>query len=103
MTENEPVRESEHESDVRQVLDGEWHEQTEFQVTILSDDERDSQSAGHLRIFEPESDDSSAVALSVESRAERRAVELDPGPALVVADEIKQVAEQVLSREDHSR
>jgi hypothetical protein len=77
MTENDPVREREHESDVRQAPDDEWHEQTDAQVAILSDKEEGSQSPGHLKIFEPESDGKAAVALSVDSPSENCAVELD--------------------------
>jgi hypothetical protein len=101
MTENNPIRESEPESDDRQSPGDEWHEQTDVQVTVLSDDEESSQSAGQLRVFEPESDDESTVALSVESLAELCAVELDAGRALVLADEIKQVAERGLHRTNH--
>jgi hypothetical protein len=46
-------------------------------VAILSDKEEGSQSPGHLKIFEPESDGKAAVALSVDSPSENCAVELD--------------------------
>jgi hypothetical protein len=98
MAQNDSTHESEHEPDVRQALDGEWHEQQNVQVAILDDDEEGSRSSGRLRVFEPESDDESTVALSVESETEDRVVRLDVSPALLLSDKLGQVAEKVSCR-----
>jgi hypothetical protein len=98
MTSDDPTHESGNESDVRQIPDGEWHEQQNVQVTILNDDEEASRSSGRLKVLEPESDDESAVALSVESQTEDSVVILDVSPALVLSDTLGQVAEKVSYR-----
>jgi molybdopterin-biosynthesis enzyme MoeA-like protein len=100
MTSNGPTRESEGESDVREVLDDEWYEQQNVQVASLNDKEEGSRSSARVRVFEPENDDKSAVALSVESQTEDCVVKIDVSPALVLADKLGQVAERVSSRVD---
>jgi hypothetical protein len=98
MTSNDPPHESGTESDSRQISDSEWHEQQNVQVAVLNDNEEGSRSSGRLRILEPESDDESAVALSVESPTEDSVVILDVSPALVLSDKLGQVAEKVSCR-----
>jgi hypothetical protein len=103
MTENDTTRGDEHESDVQQASNGEWHERKDVQVTILSDDGEGSRSPGHLKVLEPEGDDKSSVALAIESQSRNCDVRLDVNPALLFADELKMVAEQVLYRGDEDR
>jgi hypothetical protein len=95
MTSNDPTRESDGDSDVPRALDSEWHEQQNVQVTTLTDSEEGSRSSGRTRVFEPESDDESAIALSVESPTEDCVVKIDASRALVLADKLGQVAERV--------
>ncbi len=100
MAHNDSTHESEHDSDVRQALDGEWQEQQNVQVEVLIDSEESSRSSGRLKVFEPESDDESTVALSVESETQYRVVKLDVSPALLLSDKLGQVAEKVACRGD---
>ncbi|AUV81092.1 hypothetical protein C2R22_04980 [Salinigranum rubrum] len=98
MASNDPPRESEDESDVQQALDGEWHEQQNTPVTVLTDTKEDSQSSARVSVLEPESDEKEAVALAVESQNEDHLVKIDVDSALVLSDKLGQVAERVSSK-----
>jgi hypothetical protein len=98
MVSNDPTRESEDESEVRQALDGEWHEQQDTPATVLTDEEEGSQSSARVSVLEPESDDKEAVALAVESQNEDHLVKIDVDSALVLCDRLGQVAERVSSK-----
>lgn len=100
MTENDPTRENEYDSDVRQALNNEWLEQENLQVSMLGDGEDASQSPGELKVLKPESDDESAVVLSAQSENTDSVARLSVDSAFILAEQLKLVAEQMSSREN---
>ena len=99
MTANDPTHERGDEVEAQRITDDGWHEQKDVQVTVLSGDEEESESPGRVRVLEPENEDETTVALSIESAAEDCMARIDVNEALLLADELELVAERVAFEE----